>query len=393
VADSVRVYTTLATAAMAFSMLPPFLLGTFAPALVQEFGIGRPLLGVLVTAGYGVGALLSLVVGQVVDAIGARRSVVALFSVSTVALSLFALAPHYAVLVITVALGGLPQALSNPATNKMIALAVPPERRGALIGIKQSGVQVGAFAAGLPLAALAEVSSWRAAVWVAAGCAALAVAATWFLPADPHPPRRPSFRISLTAEAAVWWLLGFSVLIGSGVAAVNTYVVLFATQDLSVGAQVAGTLVASLGVAGMIGRVGWSRFVSRGRTAGKVLVPLGIGAAVSAVVVLGAAYVGAAWAWVGVLGIGLFGVAANAVSMLAVTSLSAQAQLGRNSALVAAGFFAGFAIGPPCFGLLVEAGGYTLGWSLVALEFAAGGAVAWLWLRTAGNRRRVLTDS
>ncbi|MET0132263.1 MAG: MFS transporter [Kibdelosporangium sp.] len=395
-ADSVRVYTALATAAMAFAMLPPFLLGTFAPLLIAEFGISRPLLGVLVTAGYGVAAALSLVVGQAVDAVGARRATMALFGISTCALALFASAPHYAVLVVTVALGGLPQALANPATNKMIAGAVPPERRGTLIGIKQSGVQLGTFAAGLPLAGLAEASDWRTAVWVAAGSAAAGCAAAWFLPADPRAPRKPVLKVTLKVVSTVWWLLGFSVLLGTGLAAVNTYVVLYATQELGVGVQAAGTLLAVLGIVGVVGRIGWSRLVSRGRAAGRVLMPLGIGAALATVVLLGADFAGAGWAWVAVLGIGAFAVAANAVTMLAVTALSAPEHLGRNSALVSAGFFAGLAAGPPLFAWLVDAGGYSAGWLLVAAEFALAGVVGWLWPRIrddGGNRRAAHTDS
>jgi predicted MFS family arabinose efflux permease len=370
---------------MAFSMLPLFLLGALAPSLVKEFAIALPVLGALAAAGSGVAAVLSLVMGQVVDAVGARRSAIVLFSVNAVVLGMFAVASHYPVLVMTVALGGLPRALANPATNKIIAASVPPERRGVLIGVKQSGVQLGAFAAGLPLAWLAEMSGWRAAVWVAAACAAVAAAASWTLPADPSPVRRPKLRVNKSADTAVWWLQGFSVLLGAGISAVNTYAVLYATQQLMVSAQLAGTLVAILGAAGIVGRIGWSRLVSRGRPAGKVLGPLGIGAVCSTAALLGAQYLGSAWAWVGVLGIGSFAVAANAVSMLAVLSLSPQARLGRNSALVSGGFFGGFAVGPPCFGLLVDVGGYQLGWSLVGLEFMGAAAVAFLWMRQAGE--------
>lgn len=366
---------------MAFSMLPLFLLGALAPALVEEFDIARPLLGVLVTAGFGVAAVLSLVIGPVVDAVGARRSAAALFGISTVALTLFALAPHYLVLVLTVALGGVPQALANPATNKIIGRVVPAPRRGMVIGIKQSGVQLGAFAAGLPLAGLAEWVDWRLAVGVAAGCAAVATVASVALPADPAPARRPRLRVSLDAEPAVWWLLGFSVLLGAGIAAVNTYSALYATEELRLADQPAAALVAALGVTGILGRIGWSRVVSPDRPAGVVLGPLAAGAVLAAGVLLAAQFLGAALAWIGVLGIGAFAVAANAVSMLAVTALSTPEQTGRNSALVSAGFFGGFALGPPAFGLLAELGGYPLAWSLVAVEFTAAALVVWLWRR------------
>lgn len=77
--------------------------------------------------------------------------------------------------------------------------------------------------------------------------------------------------------------------------------------------------------------------------------------------------------------VGLFAVSGNAVSMVLVMQRSAPGRAGQDSALVAAGFFAGFAVGPPLFGMLAERGRYGQGWMLVAAEFAAAGAVAWAW--------------
>jgi predicted MFS family arabinose efflux permease len=366
----------LTTAAMTASMLPLFLLGALAPALVAEFGIARPLLGVLVTAGFGVAVVLSLAIGPAVDAIGPRRSVIALFATSAVALTVFATAPHYAVLVLAVALGGVPQALANPSTNKLIATTVPAPRRPVLLGVKQSGVQLGAFVAGLPLAWLAEGIDWRLAVGVAAGLVALAAVVCSALPADPDPVRRPGLKVSLTAGPLIWWLTGFSVLLGSGIAAVNTYVTLYATEELRFSAPVAAGLVAVLGVVGIAGRIWWARVVSAGTSARTLLVWLSAVAAISPILLLAAEF-SAPLAWLGMVVVGACAVAANAISMLQVVAVSAGPELGRNSALVSAGFFAGFALGPPLFGLLVEAGGYTAAWWLVAAEFTAAAVVAW----------------
>ncbi|MET9224203.1 MFS transporter [Lentzea sp. NPDC003310] len=355
----------LTTAAMTVSMLPLFLLGALSPALVREFGIARPLLGVLVTAGFGVAVVLSLVIGPVVDAVGPRRSLVVLFAASAVALTVFASAPHYAVLVLAVALGGVPQALANPSTNKLIAASVPAPRRASTLGIKQSGVQLGAFAAGLPLAWLADGVDWRLAVAVASGVALSAAFACAAQPADPAPVRLPPLRFALTADAVIWRLAGFSVLLGSGIAAVNTYVALFATEELGFGATAAAGLVAVLGVVGIACRVLWSRVA--GTSPGRVLVRLSAAAVLAPVLLL------LGMPWLAVVVVGGCAVAANALSMVLVVAASRGPELGRHSALVSAGFFAGFAVGPPVFGLL----GYTAGWVLVAVEFAAAALVAW----------------
>ncbi|WSQ23935.1 MFS transporter [Streptomyces zaomyceticus] len=166
-----------------------FLIGALGPRLVDRLGVSETLLGLTTTVGFGTAAVLSPAGGRIVDRVGPRRALVALLGVSAGALALIGAAPGPALLLVAVALGGLPQALANPATNKAILAAVPAPRRGAVTGTKQSGVQLGAFAAGLPLAAVAGVIGWRGAVWVAAGASLLAAVWAWrALPAD-APPR------------------------------------------------------------------------------------------------------------------------------------------------------------------------------------------------------------
>ncbi|MEU6949598.1 MFS transporter, partial [Streptomyces sp. NPDC046316] len=188
-----RRLTALLTCAMAFSMLQLFLLGALGPRLVDELGISPTVLGLTTTIGFGTAAVLSPAGGRVVDRIGPRRSLVLLLLISAAALALIGAAPGAGLLLGAVALGGLPQALANPATNKAVLATVPPDRRGAVTGMKQSGVQLGAFAAGLPLAALAGGVGWRGAVWTAAGTALLTGLWAWrALPADPPPPSAPA---------------------------------------------------------------------------------------------------------------------------------------------------------------------------------------------------------
>lgn len=369
--------TALLTSAMAFSMLQLFLLGAFGPRLVDALGVSPTALGLTTTIGFGTAALLSPVGGRMVDRTGPRRSLVLLLLVSAAALALIGAAPGPGFLLAAVALGGVPQALANPATNKAILAAVPPARRGPVTGLKQSGVQLGAFAAGLPLAALAGGIGWRGAVWTAAAAAALtALWAYRSLPADPRatsaPPRAP-----LVPRAAIAWLAVFSLFLGCGIASVNTYVALFGARELGMGPTAAAALVAVLGVAGIAGRVGWSKAATPGRAE---WLPGALAAgAVPAACLLATALYARPLVWVAAVAVGVFAVSGNAVSMVLVMQRAAPGRAGQDSALVAAGFFAGFAVGPPLFGRLAEAGRYGPGWLLVAAEFAAAAAVATAW--------------
>ncbi|MEV0438244.1 MFS transporter [Streptomyces spectabilis] len=375
---------------MAFSMLQLFLLGALGPRLVDELDVSPTTLGLTTTIGFGTAAVLSPVGGRIVDRVGPRRALAALLLLSAVALALIGAAPGAGFLLAAVALGGLPQALANPATNKAILASVEPARRGAVTGMKQSGVQLGAFAAGLPLAALAGWLGWRAAVWTAAFAAV--VTAVWALRALPAAtgaaaPGRPAGAFSPLPRGAVAWLAAFSLLLGCGIASVNTYLALYGAHRLDLSPGAAGALVAVLGVAGVAGRVAWSRAATPGRAP---WLPGWLAAgAVGAALLLAAAAAAGPLVWLAAVAVGVFAVSANAVSMVLVMQRAAPGRAGQDSALVSAGFFAGFALGPPVFGVLADADRYGWGWALVAAEFAGACAVGLTWaVRERGAGRR-----
>ncbi|MFC3520062.1 MFS transporter [Streptomonospora nanhaiensis] len=374
--------TVLLTSVMAFSMAQLFIVGALGPALVAELRMSTTMLGFTTTVGFATAALLSPLAGRVVDRFGARRCLVALLVLTALALASIGAARHYAVLLLAIALGGLPQALANPATNTVILAVVPPKRRGSVTGWKQSGVQMGAFAAGLPVAALAAVAGWRSAVACAA--VAAAAAAVWAWRAVPAAPPRPAGGRPAAGRvpASVVWLAAFSLPLGGGLASINTYLPLFAADELGYLEFGAAVLVAVLGVCGIAGRVLWARLAGGdGARADRLPVVLAAGAVLGPVLIGVAPLVpgAGASAWAGAVAIGAFAVAANAVSMLIVMRRAAPGAAGRDSALVSAGFFAGFAVGPPVFGAVTEAWGFGAGWSAVAAQFVLAAAVALAW--------------
>ncbi|MEU1545901.1 MFS transporter [Nocardia sp. NPDC005745] len=377
--------TGVLTAAMAFSMLQLFILGALGPRLVPDLGMSTTALGLTTTVGFGTAALLSPLAGRAVDLLGPRRCLITLLLTVTVALGVIAAAPAYAALLAAVALGGVPQALANPATNKAILAAIPPADRAGVTGAKQSGVQLGAIAAGLPLTALAASAGWRTAVWTAAGIALLVVLWVWrSLPADPSRQHHGTSSSTIGkpeqrgTDGIVYWLAVYSLFLGAAMASINTYLALFGERRLGLGAAAAGTLVAVLGVAGIAGRIGWARVAGNPRAA--VVLPAGLafGSGIAALLLAASALMTGV-VWLAVIAIGIFGMAGNAVSMVLVIQRSVPGRAGRNSALVSAGFFAGFAVGPPLFGAVVPSIGYSNSWLIVAAEFAVAAAVAALW--------------
>ncbi|WP_218019422.1 MFS transporter [Nocardia arthritidis] len=378
--------TGVLTATMAFSMLQLFVIGALGPRIVPDLGMSTTALGSTTTMGFGTAALLSPLAGRAVDLLGPRRCLLALLLAVAVALGSIAAATGYAVLLAAVALGGVPQALANPATNKAILATISPADRAGVTGAKQSGVQLGAVAAGLPLTALAASAGWRAAVWAAVGVALLVALWVWrTLPADP--PRRQEAGSNPGSgdgqqrqgtDSVVRWLAGYSLFLGAAMASINTYLALFGERRLGLGAAAAGTLVAVLGVAGIAGRIGWARVAGNPRVA--VVLPAGLafGSGIAALLLAASALVTGV-VWVAVIAVGIFGMAGNAVSMVLVIQRSAPGRAGQDSALVSAGFFAGFASGPLVFGIVVPSIGYSGSWLIVATEFGVAATIAALW--------------
>src|SRR2546428_2399419 len=143
-------------------------MGRFIP---DDLGITRGALGSLTRVMYAVGAVLSPVAGPLVDRFGGRRSLVVACATGGLGVATAAVGGrHYAGLVAGAAVFGVSVAFGNPATNQLAARVVQAGRHGIVTGVKQSGVQIGAFLAGLVLPGVAGAAGWRSAL---GGCARL----------------------------------------------------------------------------------------------------------------------------------------------------------------------------------------------------------------------------
>ncbi|MDJ1133662.1 MFS transporter [Streptomyces iconiensis] len=374
-----RVRTSLVvllTGGMGLSMFVLYAIGALGPFLIEDLGISRSQLGLLTSVTFASATLLSLLAGHTTDLLGGRRAFVLLLLLVAAAFALLTATTTYALLLGALVLGGAAQSLANPATNKLIAANVPTERRAMVVGIKQSGVPLAALTAGLVLPALAGATSWRTALAVVAPVALLGALAALLLPRDPARAAESRLTLPGAPDTLTRWLMAVSLCVGCGLAALNTYLPLYAHQRLSMGEQTAGALISAIGVSGIASRLLWSRFGDR-LDIGRSLLALAVASVVFGAVIPAAT--AAPWLiWVGAVGLGGSGAAANAVSMVAVIKGSGFGRTGHASALVSMGFFAGFVVGPTAFGLLVDTtGGFGAGWLLVTLAFAGAAACSW----------------
>ncbi len=359
--------------------------GLLAPAWREEFALSRFELGLLTTAFFLVGGTLSLAAGTAVDRFGARRVMLVALAASGVALLGMALASGYAVLLAMAAVAGIGLAAGNPVTNKLVAVHIAPGARGLIMGGKQSGVQVAAFAAGAFLAPLAVLLGWRTAL---GGSALLPLAAVGLalatVPGDrQRAPDQRSHDGSGPLPRGVYWLAAYAFLMGSGVAAINAYLPLYLVERGGASLELAGSVAATIGLVGIGSRIAWGWASERMSHFGLPLLLLGVLAVVAMLLVTAVESVGLWLAWPAAALFGASAVTWNAVGNLAVITTSGTARAGHATGILAFGFYIGFVGSPMLFGWLVDSGvSYSLAWLLVAGIFAATVLVIGAWRRS-----------
>ncbi len=343
--------------------------------LIVEFEVARWQIGALVTVNSLTGAVMSPIAGRLADRFGARRSTVLTLVVATLGLLGISLSPVFLVLAGSTIVSGIAQALTNPATNKVLSLHIPKGSRGLITGVKQSGVQFGTFLAGVTMPVVAAAWGWRAAVAVFAVASLTAlVFAVLRIPHDPPTTAeaRSEGGRSAPLPALVPRIAAYGFLLGTGGTAIVTYLPLFAEEHLGLSPVTAGRALAVTGLFGVVARISWGRIAEVRLGARTSLMVIALTASAAATVLAASTWMpGLIW-----LGAALTGISAsawNSVGMLAIITEVPFEHAGRGSGVVLFGFLLGLSVGAPVFGWSVDRiGVYTPGWLVVAGIFGLG---------------------
>lgn len=364
--------TAALTSAMALAFVVPFGLGVLGPFLVDDLDLADSSIGILVATSFAVAMVSSLVVGRLVDNAPDRWLLPGLSLYCALAVGAVSVSPTYTWLLMTVGAAGIAQAAANPVTNRLILDHVAASRRGSVIGMKQSGVQVGSFLAGLVLPQVALKIGWRGAFGLVGVVALAVILLAWrAVPATPNDATSlPAGRSVGFPSAELRRLMAYVFFMGGGVAATTAYLPLYGRDDFGLGQASAGALVAVLGAMGILARITWAARANRAESVFPALLALASGAAAFGVVLWQADPLGLWALWVGAAGLGATAVAQQSVAMLGVLKLRS-GRPGQNAAMASMAFFAGFVGSPIAFGVLLDNSlGYDLSWLLVIAQFA-----------------------
>lgn len=350
-----------------------------APFLEAEFSLTKTQVGLLTSAlftGQVVGAVPT---GLLTDLIGVRRMLVLAPTALAAGLVVLAGASRLQWVMLGLAAAGFWYGSLHSVTNKGIVEWFPPARRGTAVGIKQTGVTTGTALAAAVLPVVALWLGWRGAVGVnlvAVAVLGLACAALYRRPpgaparaAAPGSTRRAL--LALLRPGRYWLINTVALLLNIVQFSVSTYLLLYFRDTLGHSLVAAAGFLALSELAGSGGRVLWGVLSDRvwggrrqpamqaiagvGATAlvGLSLLPPGAGGAVATglVILLGLASAGFNGIWMN-----LASEAAGAESAGIATGMSLS--IGSSGAV----------IGPPLFGLLVDAtGSYRLAWQALAV--------------------------
>lgn len=369
-------------AAMGVATFIGFVIGVLAPLLVTDLAISRSQLGALTTVLYLVGGFGSPVVGHLVDRCSGRAVLVLLFVAGAAGTVGVALAPSYAWLLGAMALAGFSLAAGNPVTNKLVAAHIPAGTQGVLMGVKQAGVPMGKFLAGVVMPGAALLLGWRTAVLLGllipvAGM----VGGLVLLPPDAGAPTSRSERRSRPLGTAVRQLSVYAFLMGTGVAVINVYVPLYAHDELGMSVTAAGAVASVTGLVGVFSRIVWGRITDGSVDVRPTLRAIAATSALAVVLMIAARWWGAWLLWLAAVVFGASTLGWIVVGMIGVVATIDIRDAGRASGLVLLGFYGGFVSSPVVFGWMVDrTGTYVPGWALIAAAFA-GATLITVWWR------------
>lgn len=338
--------------------------------IARTVGVSTGTASLLVTltqAGYAVGVFLVVPLGDVLDR---RRLVPVVMGVSVLALVASALAPTFAVLLVSLALVGL----TTVTGQLLVPLAgdlARDDQRGHVVGTVAAGILTGILVSRTLSGLMAEAFGWRSIyVLAAAVTLTLALVLSRALPRTPSRPAVPYGRLLASVLAVVRRhpAAQVTLLLGASAFAVFTLfwtglTFLLSAEPFSYGEAQIG-LVGLVGLAGALAARGAGRLHDRGWSVAATGAGLLLALVSLVVAGLGAASL------VGVLvAVLLIDVAIQAVNVLNQTRLFAIDPAARsrlNTAFVT-GNFVGGATGSTLAGVLWHAGGWT--------AVATGGAV------------------
>lgn len=376
------------TAVQVVATMAMIIPAAIAPKIAVTLGIPVSMIGMQVSIAYLGATLMSLATGLMVRRNGAVRT--NQIAAGLICLSLLCIAvPHIAGLVVGSLGIGVAYGLTNPAASHLMMKIARPDNRNLIFSIKQTGQPMGGVLAGLMAPPVAVAFGWQASLIVGAVIAAVAMCAIQPLRNRLDGDRDPTTRfrgavfkdIALVMQTRGLRLLAFAALtLASVQLALMTFAVTMLVEDVELDLVTAGTGLAVLQVAGVIGRLGW------GVVADKTRNGIGVLLLTQAITVIGGLATAILAAGTPLLAIYavlfLFGCSAigwNGVFMAEIARIAPAGRISSATGGALVPTFIGVIFGPIMFiGVHEIVGTYTMTFAVLTVVTLAGMVPVWL---------------
>jgi sugar phosphate permease len=366
----------LVTFAHALGALTALSVAPLAPFLLESLGLSRVQVGFFLPAVYLGGVLMALPAGWFTDRLGVRVTFALGQLLIGTMVTLAAGSPSFGLLLLLLVLGGFGFSVLNPATGRAVVEWFPPRERGIAMGLKQTGLTLGGLTAALLLPPIARAWSWRHAL-ATAGLLSLGsglLVAILYRSRPTQPIAGPVDRPRLSELGGFLRRPPILVVFGCGLAlsiaqsSLLAYLALYAKDSFGVSAVRAAQFLAIAQVGGTVSRVLWGVVSDRsfgGRRRPGVVASAAIGATSYAALALGSLLpVWLAYPLAFVAGAGAFGWVGLYFALVAEIGGARYAGLLTGAATACS--WSGTLVGPPIFGLALEAtGGYAAPWLIL----------------------------
>jgi len=355
-------------------------LPSLTPFIQTDMGLTKAQLGWVTSSVWAGMTVSSIPLGFFIDVFGVRRTLLsgltllgALAILASRSTSLWAL---YTCLFIA----GVGFASVYPSTTKATMYWAPLSVRGTFMGIKQTGVSVGAAIAAMVLPRLALAVGWRSAL-ATAGAIVIALGLFCYTLYREHPQERGpreakrgknggSVLSTVLRSPVIWRLNIVGLFLLTCQASTTTWLILYLKTDAGYDVVLAGSVLAALQAGGMIGRLGWgaaSDVLAGGRRKPVMMcIEIMMALSLAAVTALGAGTpVWAVYGLAGLLGCAVMGwVPMNTIMRAELAGKEATGTVIAVGATV--GSF-GSIFGPPLFGYLTDSfSSFRPAWLLLA---------------------------
>jgi ACS family hexuronate transporter-like MFS transporter len=340
-----------------------------APLIRSDLSLARWQIGAITAIVFGGAALSSVPSGRLTDRFGAPPLLAAAVAAVACGCVLAALAPGAALFLLGVGAVGLAYGLITPPTNVIVSGAPTTRRRGLLMSIKQVGVTLGGFVAGITMPSIAHQLGWRLALLApAVACTAVALAvlaSRRTLARNAADAQRAPVTASRHGELPRRFALGvggFGFLMGGLQLAFVTYLSLFLKEDHGYRLAAAGISLAVTMAAGTVGRLLWAvisdRFFAERRAVGlRLNAPLSMAGMAGLALLPSGLLIWPCVALVGCANIGW-----NGVYQTLVDEKAPSGQIGSVTGRSLRVVFAGAVVLPPLLGLVTDRAGWTAAW-------------------------------